>query len=64
MTYKINYTGNYPIHAVQNKKQITLNGSERGIEVDELPHDMTWVEVVQEPKASKGSKTSKKQVKE
>jgi len=56
---KINYTGNYPIHAIQNKKQITLNGGEKGIEVDKLPNDTTWVEVI-EPKASEGRKTSKK----
>jgi len=58
--YKINYKGNYPIHAIQNKKQITLNGGEKGIEVDKLPEDMTWVEVIEEPMASKSGKTTKK----
>lgn len=58
---KINYKGNYPIHAIQKGKQITLNGREKGIEVDELPKDMTWVEVIEEPKAkTKSRKTAKK----
>ena len=50
---KINYKGNYPIHAIQKGKQITLNGGEKNIEVDELPNDMTWVEVIEEPKTKK-----------
>ena len=56
---KINYKGNYPIHAIQKGKQITLVGGEKEIEVDKLPNDMTWVEVL-EPKASKSGKTTKK----
>lgn len=58
---KINYKGNYPIHAIRDGKQITLVGGEKGVEVDELPKDMTWVEVIEEPKkASEDRKTVKK----
>lgn len=57
---KINYHGNYLIHAMKNGKQISLNGGEKNVELDRLPEDMTWVEVLEPIKVGKTSKTGKK----
>lgn len=66
---KINYTGNYPIHALKDGVTITLHGGEHNFEIDKLPQDdlgktMPWITVVEEPiKASTSGKTAKKKVK-